>query len=202
MEAEFNEDKLHQKLVVLPFWKQLAFLLIVCQRLIPSFRAFAGKPRGKKDESLLNDILNKAWSTLLSGVTKADFSNEVVQAESVAPETEDSELLYVSSVLDASVAIGLLMKSFSDGQTDTIIEGVTLIRDSVDMYVQELENMVPNDPELEIKVLNHELMQQELKRQREDIEFLSVLNEDIGLAMTIVKEKWFDKEESCLGLMR
>lgn len=199
METEFNEDNLHQKLVVLAFWKQLVFLLMVCQRLIPSFRAFAMET-GIKGELLLKDILNKAWSTLLSGITKADFSNEIVQAESVAPETENSESLYVSSALDASVAISLLMKAFSDGQTDTIVEAVTLIRDSVDMYVQELENMASSDPDLESKILNHALMQQELKRQREDIEFLSSLNEELDFSMAVLKEKWFGKEESCLGL--
>jgi len=200
METEFNEDKLYQRLVVLPFWKQLVFLLIVCQRLIPSFRAFAMETVFQ-GENLLKDMLLKAWNTLLRGKSKADFSNEMVQAESVAPETEDSDSIYVSSALDASVAISLLMKAFSDGQTDTVVEAVTLIRDSVDMYVQELEDMDPNDPNLETRILNNELMQKELKRQREDLEFLSSLDDDITVSMTVVEEKWFGREESCLGLM-
>ncbi len=52
MESEFNEDELKQKLARLPFWKQLVFLLVVCQRLIPSFRAFAAET-GAEGESQL-----------------------------------------------------------------------------------------------------------------------------------------------------
>ncbi len=75
-----------------------------------------------------------------------------------------------------------------------------MVRDSVDMYVQELEDMDPADPELEEKILAHKLMQEELRRQREDLEFLNTLDDEISVSMTAVKNKWFDSEESCLAL--
>lgn len=200
MEKEFNESELHQTLEGMVFWKQLVFLLTVCQRLIPSFRAFS-KETGFTGEKTLLSLVQKAWDTLLNGVSKADYSSEMAQAESLAPDTEDFDSAFVSSALDAVVAISLLMKSFNDGQTDTIIEAVTLIRDSVDMYVQEMEDMDPNDPNLEARILNHDLMQRELKRQREDIEYLSAIDDDISVSMKAIKEKWFGREESCLSLM-
>ena len=171
----------------------------MCQRLIPSFRAFS-RETGFAGEKILLDLLKKAWDTLLNGVSKTDYSSELAQAKSLAPDTEDFDSAFVSSALDAAVAISLLMKSFNDGKTDTIVEAVTLIRDSVDMYVQELEDMDPNDPNLETRILNHELMQKELKRQREDLEFISALDDDISVSMPVVKEKWLAREESCLGL--
>ncbi len=94
------------------------------------------------------------------------------------------------------------MKAFRDQQTDTIVEAVTLVHDSVDMYVQELEDMDPADPDLEENILGHELMQNELRRQREDLEFLSMLDDDMSVFMMAVKNKWFDREESCLALTR
>lgn len=199
MEPEFDDVALHQKLAVLPFWKQLVFLIVVCQRLIPSFHAFANET-GFEGEDILKDLLQKAWDTLLKGASKADFASEVNQAESVAPDTEDFGSIYVSSALDAAVSVSLLMKAFSDGQTDTIVEATALIRDSVDMYVQELADMDPNDPNLETRILEHELMQKELVRQREDLEFISSLDDDISVSMTVVKEKWLGREDSCLGL--
>lgn len=199
MEAEFDEEKLQQRLAKLVFWKQLVFLLIVCQRLIPSFSEFS-KETGAVGESKLRGFLAKAWKSLLADDAKVDFSNEMNEAESLAPDTEDSDSIYVSSALDAAVAVSLLMKSFSDNSTDTIVEAVTLIRDSVDMYVQELEDMDPNASDLEQNILNHELMQKELKRQRESLEFLETLGDDISVSIMQVKNKWFDREESCLGL--
>jgi len=201
MEPEFNEVKLKQKLSKLPFWKQLVFLLIICQRLLPSFRAFSAET-GFQGENVLRELIAKAWNTLLSGVSSTDFSSEYAQAESIAPDTEDFDTALVSSALDAVIASSLLMKAFSSGHTDTIVEAVTLIRDSVDMYVQELEDMNPSDPGLEEKILNHELMQKELRRQREDLVFLGSLDDDISISMTAVKTKWCDSEDSCLGLIQ
>ena len=199
MESEFNEDELKKKLVKLPFWKQLVFLLIVCQRLIPSFRAFAAET-GFQGQTQLTSLLSKAWNSLSNGISSIDLSSEAALAESIAPDTEDFDSVLVSSALDAAVATSLLMKAFTDQQTDTIVEAVTLVRDSVDMYVQELEDMDPAAPDLEEIILGHELMQMELIRQREDLEFLSTLDDEISVSMTAVKNKWFDREESCLGL--
>lgn len=201
MEPEFNEDELKQKLEKLPFWKQLVFLLIICQRLIPSFRAFAAET-GFQGQMQLKSFLSKAWDLLSNGISSTDLSSEAALAESVAPDTEDFDSVLVSSALDAAVATCLLMRAFGNQQTETIVEAVALVRDSVDMYVQELEDMDPADPDLEESVLGHELMQKELKRQREDLEFLSMLDDDISVSMRAVKKKWFDSEESCLALPR
>ena len=199
MEKQFSEGELYQSLSGMVFWKQLVFLLLVCQRLIPSFRALS-RETGIAGENLLLGLRNRAWSTLLAGVSRADFSTEVTQAESVEPDTEDFESVYASSALDAAIAVGLLMRAFNDGQTSTVVEAASLARDSIDMYVQDLENMHQNDPNIETKILGHVLMQKELKRQREDIDFIKALDDDISLSMKIIKKNWFDKEDSCLGL--
>ncbi len=41
-------------------------------------------------ESLLIGMINTAWSALLSGVSKADFSNEIFQSELLAPEPDNA----------------------------------------------------------------------------------------------------------------
>jgi Protein of unknown function (DUF416) len=47
--------------------------------------------------------------------------------------------------------------------------------DSVDFFVQEQEKMLSQDPDLEDKILKHPLMQQELLRQKRDLEELQSL---------------------------
>ena len=51
----------------------------------------------------------------------------------------------------------------------------------VDMYVQELENMPANAPDLESRIRLHVMMQQELERQEDD---LSALEAGICLLYT------------------
>lgn len=201
MEIAFDESELRRRLEPIPFWKQLVFLLAICQRLIPSFQAFA-KEAGVSGEKELRRLIDKAWAALLAGIWNAEFSSDMAQAEKLAPDTEDFESILVSSALDAAIAISFLMKAFTENQTGSIVEAAGLIRDSVDMYIQELENLDPGDPSLEKKILTHELMQKELKRQREDLSFLTALDNDINLSIAAVEERWFGLEESCLGLMK
>lgn len=201
MENEFDEASLARDLDQLDFWKQLMFLISVCQRLVPSFSEFA-KQTGVKGESILLSGLEKAWDILLSGNSASDLSFQQKQCEGIAPDTEDFDLILVSSALDAAVAISLLMKAFTTNDTNSIVEAASLARDSVDMYVQELENMDPNAPDLEELIVNHDLMQKELKLQREAIEFLQSLDDNQSTSMTEAKKKWFGSKGSCLGLVQ
>lgn len=201
MENEFDEASLARELEQLDFWKQLMFLISVCQRLVPSFSEFA-KQTGVKGESILLSGLEKAWDILLSGNSAADLSFQQKQCEDIAPDTEDFDLILVSSALDAAVAISLLMKAFTTNDTNSIVEAASLARDSIDMYVQELENMNPNAPDLEELILKHDLMQKELKLQREAIEFLQALDDNQNTSMTEAKKKWFGSKDSCLGLVQ
>jgi hypothetical protein len=61
--------------------------------------------------------------------------------------------------------------------------------------------MDANDPSLEDKILLYPLMQPEITRQRKDIELLQGLDEDLSISFSIIREKWFDTKESCLGLV-
>ncbi|HJK90575.1 MAG TPA: hypothetical protein RMH85_26305 [Polyangiaceae bacterium LLY-WYZ-15_(1-7)] len=47
--------------------------------------------------------------------------------------------------------------------------------DSVDLIVQEQEEMDPRDPKRELRILEHPLMQQELVRQQRDLSEASQL---------------------------
>ncbi|RVU34863.1 DUF416 family protein [Hwanghaeella grinnelliae] len=199
MENEFDENALFKLLKGLIYWKQLAFLLAACQRLIPSFQAFS-KENGVAGEETLQEILAQAWAALENRETNIDFSYNAELAESVAPSSEKYDSIFVSSAMDAAIAVSLLMRAFERNQTETIVEAVTLARDSVDMYVQELESISPTDPELEEKILSHELMQNELCRQRKDLSFLYALSDDILEAMPEVHERWSNNTDSCLGL--
>jgi len=84
----------------------------------------------------------------------------------VASDTEEYEINLVSSALDASASISLLMQYFTDGNIDHIIEMASLARDSVDMYIQDIECVNPYSSDLESRILKHPLMQCELTMQR------------------------------------
>lgn len=200
MKYNFDETKLHQQLTKLPYWKQQLFLLTICQRLLPSYNAFLTQ-ESIEDKNVLPLMIEKVWVTLEGGVTKMDFSDEVRVAEDIAPDTEEYDSILVSSALDAAIAISILMRTFTEVDTALIVEGVSLARDSVDMYVQELENMNSQDPKLELMIQDHKLMQLELQRQNDDFIFIENMDEELLTAIEQAKLKYYGLKNSCLGLI-
>lgn len=199
MEYEFDEVRLKQQLKKMPFWKQLAFLLVVRQRLLPSFRVFSMRT-GCEGLTELDQLLAKSWDSLLEGISNANYIAEASLADSLAPDTEQYDMVLVSSALDAAASISLLMEAFGNQKTETVVEAVTLARDSIDMYVQELEGLDPCDPLLERKILRHDLMQRELAKQDAELHYLDTLDNDVRVSMSQVKSRWFDRKDSCLDL--
>lgn len=199
MEDSFNGAALLKRLENLEYWKQLVFGISVCQRLLPNFKFFAIKNH-VNGTSTLEDCLQKAWENIFLGLTLKDEINNAHLCESVAPSTEDFDTILVSSALDAAMSISLLMKAFVQKDTHLIVDIATLARDSVDMYVQDIDNLDSNDSDIEQKIFSHNLMQNELKQQRLDLEYLATLSNEIQLVTSEIKKRWFNKYESCLGL--
>jgi hypothetical protein len=96
--------------------------------------------------------------------------------------------LYVSSAQDATFAVCALFDFLLDGDLGRLVGVPQLSTDTVDLVVQERENMDPGDPVLEQRILEHPLMQQELVRQRRDLAEAAVIpsgNEAALLAFRI-----------------
>ena len=199
MKKKFNEEILYEHLNKLEYWKQLVFLITISQRLVPNFLAFEKETDYKGGEKLVSAI-EKAWSFLLKGQFFIDLSEEQLECENLAPDTEDYETVLVSPALDAAVAVSLLMKAFSTHDTHIIVEATSLMNDTLDMYIQELMDIDTFDPDIEEKIEQHPLMQKELKRQTEDLSFLLNLDRSIVNSISIAYEKWFKHYSSCLNL--
>ncbi len=201
MENEFNEQNLKKQLLSLNSWKKTAFAISICERMFPNFIEFA-KINNYEGAEILEICLKIAWHRLMREDIKYDLSEEAHKCKIIAPDTEKYDSILVSSALDAASAIALLMEFISSPKVDFVIEIASLARDSVDMYVQEIEDMNPNDPALENKILEHPLMQQELNNQRADLEFLQSLDEtQSGTYMSVIK-KWFNTNQSCLAIKK
>jgi uncharacterized protein YjaG (DUF416 family) len=90
-----------------------------------------------------------------------------------APDTEDFDSLLVSPALDAANVASLLLDLLITDAVEKAAEVACLACDTVDMYVQELDEMPPGAPDLEERITLHPLMQAEIARQLEDLETLS-----------------------------
>jgi Protein of unknown function (DUF416) len=82
-----------------------------------------------------------------------------------------------------------------DGDPASAVTVSTPSRDTVDMYVQELEQMPTSTQDLEERIRLHPLMQNEIERQYSDLEQLS-----LGLTTAEARRKWYMPELSNIGL--
>lgn len=173
MAAKYNFDKkiLCAQLKELSEVQQFLFALLCCERLYPNYKAFA-RHHDWGDPRVLRNSLDLAWSMLRGDVEPVDLSDPTESLELLTPDTEDFSSVYVSPALDAAVATRLLISLCSGPSISKVVEIASLCRDTVDMYVQEVENLGPDDPRREEKILEHHLMQEELARQCNDIELV------------------------------
>ncbi len=168
----YDEEKLGESLQRLPAWKRIAFMAQVGERLLPNYERFS-RETGFGDVSLLRSALDAAWTWIESGKLPDGLKILRGACERQAPHTEKFRSPYTSAALDAANVAAAVLDALGRPNEAQPVEVASLARDTVDLFVQELMNLDPNAPGFEEAILRHDLMQRELRRQREDLEALN-----------------------------
>lgn len=168
-----GEENSLASLAALSRKKQLAFALLVFERLLPSLIAFS-KDTGFDDSNCLQ-ARDAVWSALQNGSEGALDQSLNEACLKNAPDTEDFSHELTSSALNAVLAISDIIDFALDGSTDHIVNVSTLARDSVYLYLSNLEHSIVSSSEEDERIAADPLMQQELRREEEDIKFLAAL---------------------------
>lgn len=181
----FDRDFLAKELSILPKTHRLAFTAFCAERLFPNYVAFSQETNWG-DAKVLREALDEVWRILLGKVVKKErIAKLMALCDQVTPDTEDFDSIYASPALDATNAVYTTLMCVTDCTIQKAVEVAGYVRDTVDMYVQELEDLDYNDPHFEKKILQHPLMVKELKKQRED---LSVLKKATRLSWDMIQK--------------
>jgi len=201
MKMEFYSIEQHrEELEECSYSKNVLFALRCCERLYPNFVFFSSKFR-TGDPVPLRQSLDFSWLSLLDDERKIDVSEYLFSSiESQMPDTECFDTIYVSSALDACAACLLLLEFLRHRRLNRILEIATLARDTVDMFVQELENLPPNDPDIEKKIQAHELMQNEIKVQKSTMMLLKSINTITPDIVVKLKEEWSNLSKGSINI--
>ena len=199
MESAFDEEALLTRVKTLGPQQRLAYLLSVGERLKGNYVAFK-KATKWGDVGALEAALGLGWTALAgTPATERALDAGVSRCESAQPDADDHDSNLVAAALDAASCCGLVLELLRENDPETVVDGASLARDTIDQYVQAKDDLDPSDAEFEERILGHALMQAELKRQREDVEALSALNLDAtGLAG--LEKRWRAPSKSNLGL--
>ena len=153
--------------------KQLAFALLVFERMLPSLIAFS-KDTGFDDSCYLQ-AKDAAWAALEDAPVGESLN---VACRRCAPDTEEYQHDLTSFALDAALAMSDIMEFTQDGCAEHITSVSTRAGDSVDLYLNGLDDSIvtPRGDELAF----HPLMREEHRREETDIRFLADLPEQFS----------------------
>lgn len=180
-------------------WQRLAFVANCCERMIPNYRHFSAQS-SFGDVNVLRNALDSVWLQVLGGGVNLDLASLPERCEAQAPDPSEFASIYASSALDAATAISIAASAAAT-QTDVsaVMSVAELARDTVDLYIQMTEDLDPNAPGFEAKILSSRLMQVELKRQRCALQLLKATGAEDRAARLDIVGQWRGVERSSLA---
>ncbi len=175
METMIGDEKNLVSIADLSPRKQLAFALLVFERMLPTLVAFS-KDTGFNEACYLQ-AKDAAWATLQTGSVNLSLKKACLRG---APDTEDYSHDLSSYALNAALAMDDILEFTLDGCADHITSVSTLAGDSLYLYLSSLQDSVVSSAEEDRRIASHPLMRQEHRQEEADIRFLAGLPEQLS----------------------
>ena len=169
--SEVDQTVFKHSLDALSKPKQVAFMLLLCERMMPGLQKFSSATG--YDISCYRRAIGDGWVYLIGGLNAGELFQECLAS---APDTEEYDHPLTSAALNAVLSLELLKRFILEGDVDHILEAAGLARDTVAIYVQSIEALSPVSLNCN-EVMGHPLIQREIHREVEDIAVLSSLPE-------------------------
>lgn len=190
-----NSNMIQQKLLLINDEKKIIFSLLICEKLLPNYVYFS-KKYSYGNPSELNNIISILYYNLLKKIKDPYIDNYIDSVEAITPDTEDYSTILVSFALDACTSILSTLYFLQDKKIENILDVSTYATDTVDMFVQELDDLYVSNPNLELLIEEDSFMQNEIKRQANVIDYLnsieSVTKRDLEVMRQVVKDDIID----------
>jgi uncharacterized protein YjaG (DUF416 family) len=195
MIRRFEESTLHIRLSKFSHSELVLFSLSFAERMLPNYNFFV-KAHSWGNVTILRKALDSAWHWLDNHkVNRSVLESIREKCFEQAPHTEMFSSVYVSPALDAANSVADVIGLVLLGDIEIAIEVASFGRDTVDMYVQELDNMLPNSSNHEQLILHHPMMQAELSSQ---IDAIVVIEN--GITINDAMLKWRAPSMSSINL--
>lgn len=169
-------------------WQVVAFMAACAERMLPNYVRFA-EESGFGNPNVLRDAIDAAWRWLQSDAAEPNLEVLKQRCEDITPDTADHASAYTSAALDASVAATLLIEALQTGNKQLALDVSSLARDTVDLWVQDLHALDPQESDFEDRIRCDPLMQSELRAQITDIHELDEFRSARSVAVRSLLER-------------
>ncbi|MCR8559915.1 YjaG family protein [Mucilaginibacter sp. BJC16-A38] len=159
---------------------KIIFAALTCEKLYPNY-VFFKKVTNWGDSNILAEGLSLLFQCLLNKdlIRVQNVENAILNIEKVTPNTEDFPEIFVSFALDACTSIYSSLSFLLDNNSDKIVDVAVYARDTVDMFIQEKDDLNSLDSSIDIQIEHDDFMIKEKNRQRVLIETLANIDLDI-----------------------
>jgi uncharacterized protein YjaG (DUF416 family) len=176
-----DDSATQRRLRALSSARQLAFALLVCERLMLALQRF-GKDTGFEISRYRNG-LELAWESLNGSRDTRKYEPASRYCFEGAPDTENFTHPLISDALSAALSISELVGFLADHGVEHIVETIRLARDTAAMRVQAGQPIAVSLDD----VMKHDFVQQELRRQEEELSFAESLPDDVAEVARLTK---------------
>lgn len=196
----FDRHSLTQKLATLGLRHKVAFAGACCERMLPSYKAFANEA-GWGDFTRLRSAVDRVWE-LVDGVALEfeELTELISSCRLVVPDLDEITVPLATWGQDAASTVIHTLFCARDVSDEQAALAATMCHQAVDAFVQIHENLDPNDPLLEQRINEHPLMKRELNAQADVLSLLrtsKIMTNELALR---VRHHWQNKGLSNIDL--
>jgi uncharacterized protein YjaG (DUF416 family) len=173
----YDEAANVRRLAQLPAPLRVAFALLSGMRILPRYRCFHAAT-GRGDPASLEAIAERLWGDVLGDrMSNDEIKSTADSCLALVPSEEDGwDEATQPFAEDAAAAVAYAVRSRLTGEPQEGAWAARRAYETVERYVVATTGLSLDDPEDELTVLSHPLVQAELARQQRDLEDLTALS--------------------------
>lgn len=167
---EVYRNVISEKIRHLTNGSKVIFALLICEKLWHNYVFFSEKSKfGNPSElaAIISDLYKNPFKN--NNISLDDYVRRI---ESITPDTDNYDTILVSFALDACTSVLSTLYFLKDSNIEHITDVAIYATDTVDMYIQERDDLDTKESKLEMLIEQDFFMQSEKKRQIQVIEYL------------------------------
>ncbi len=167
---KFEEQSLKHELDQMPPRLRTAFAASCAQRLVGVYRTFLAK-RGQADRAnLCDDAINYVWTHILAPPETTTTSRLLAEVMSLIPDQDAPGWTPLTAYSeDALSALAYCLRTLQSADVQDAAWAARRVYEALDYFVNIRDDISPNEPGAEMRVLSDSVVQAELERQARDI---------------------------------
>ncbi|RFS17701.1 DUF416 family protein [Emticicia sp. C21] len=158
---------IEKKIVKLSFKQQVLFAVLTCEKLLPNYRQFSNIEKWG-DIEVLEEAIVMIYQYLQDiELNDTELDGIYEKITEITPNVEQFKGDLASYALDACSAVSDAVEFLLSEDQSYLINIVSIAQETIDMFVQESEDLDITDEDLENKIAQNVFVKREYKRQQD-----------------------------------